>query len=201
MPRITAERFHVRRESIVAAARSVFARKGFAQASISDIAEVAGTSDGLIYRYFESKRDLLLEVLREFYEGLISGTEKAIVDEGSFEAKLAVLVLGHLRAFVDDTDLCRLFIAEVRNFDDYVGSTSQNFNRRYTSILLRIIASGVADQAVSPQIDPRLVRDMLFGGIEHVAWRHISSGAQFDVAGTAEQISAILIGGLKGCDL
>ena len=84
MPRITAERLQDRRDSLLAAARQVFARKGFAQTSISDIAQVAGTSDGLIYRYFSSKRDLLLEVLTDFYGRLIAGTEQAIEAQPDF---------------------------------------------------------------------------------------------------------------------
>ncbi|WP_157219625.1 TetR/AcrR family transcriptional regulator [Flavisphingomonas formosensis] len=198
MPRITAERLQDRRDSILAAARQVFARKGFAQASISDIAQIAGTSDGLIYRYFESKRVLLIEVLSAFYGRLIAGTEQIIDAQPDFAGKLTALVQRHVQAFAEDTDLCRLFIAEVRNFDDYIGSASQELNRRYTSILLRVIASGVEQGAVSPEIDPRLIRDMLFGGIEHLAWRHISGGIAIDVDGTARQISTLLLGGLKG---
>jgi hypothetical protein len=51
---------------------------------------------------------------------------------------------------------------------------------------------------VSPEIDPRLIRDMLFGGIEHLAWRHISGGVAIDVDGTARQISTMLLHGLRG---
>jgi AcrR family transcriptional regulator len=198
MPRITAERLQDRRDSILAAAREVFARKGFAQTSISDIAQVAGTSDGLIYRYFESKRVLLLEVLSAFYGRLIVGTEQNIDAVTDFDGKLTALVHRHVQAFAEDTGLCRLFIAEVRNFDDYVGSASQELNRRYTSILLRVIAKGVEQGVVSPEIDPRLIRDMLFGGIEHLAWRHISGGVAIDVDGTARQISTMLLHGLRG---
>jgi TetR/AcrR family transcriptional regulator, fatty acid metabolism regulator protein len=198
MPRITAERLQDRRDSILAAARTVFARKGFAQSSIGDIAQAAGTSDGLIYRYFDSKRGLLLEVLGAFYGRMIAGTEQAIEAAPDFQGKLRALVHRHVQAFADDTDLCRLFIAEVRNFDDYVGSASQDLNRRYVSILLRVIARGVEEGAVSPEIDPRLVRDMLFGGIEQLAWCHISGGMAIDVASTARQISALLLNGLAG---
>lgn len=198
MPRITAERLQNRRDSLVGAARRVFAEKGFAQASISDIAAAAGTSDGLIYRYFANKRVLLTEVLDEFYGRMIAGTEQAVDAATDFRGKLHALIFRHVRAFAEETDVCRLFISEVRNFDDYVGSASQQLNRRYTSILLRVIASGVAQGAVSPDIDPRLIRDMLFGGIEHLAWRHLTSGVAIDVEVTTRKILALLLGGLAG---
>jgi TetR/AcrR family transcriptional regulator, fatty acid metabolism regulator protein len=198
MPRISAERLQHRRDSILAAARRVFARKGFAQSSMNDIARAARASDGLIYRYFASKRVLLLEVLTVFYGRMIAGTERAVEASPNFRGKLTVLVRRHVQAFAEDTDLCRLFIAEVRNFDDYVGSASQSLNRRYTSILLRVIASGVAQGEVSPKTDPRLIRDMLFGGIEHLAWRHLSSGAAINVERTTRKVVGLLMGGLSG---
>jgi len=70
MPRIAAEKKEARRESIVLAARSVFLAKGYASAAVSDIAQAAGVSDGLLYRYFSGKRELLMEVLEVFYPTL-----------------------------------------------------------------------------------------------------------------------------------
>jgi len=48
-----------RREQILDAALRVFSTKGFAGASIRDIAREVGITEGLIYHYFESKDQLL----------------------------------------------------------------------------------------------------------------------------------------------
>src|SRR5882757_8766853 len=121
MPRISAERMQDREDSLLAAAREVFARKGYEAAAISDVARVAGVSDGLVYRYFGSKRDLLLAVLDSFYSRIIDDLERAVSLSASFEQRVATLVHKHVERFVDDMALCRLFIVEVRNFDEYVG--------------------------------------------------------------------------------
>lgn len=52
-----------RREQIIDAAMSVFARKGFVKATNKDIAREAGITAGLIYHYFKNKEDLLAAVL------------------------------------------------------------------------------------------------------------------------------------------
>jgi TetR/AcrR family fatty acid metabolism transcriptional regulator len=200
MPRIAADKMEARRDSIVLAARSVFVAKGYVSAVVSDIAQAAGISDGLLYRYFGGKRELLMEVLEVFYNDIISGTENAIGKEPTFERKLTVLVQGHLQAFADDPDLCRLFISEVRTLDDYIGSTTQELNRRYTQILVDLIAWGCENDFISPASDPRLVRDFLFGGIEHLAWRQIGNGRTIDVANLTNQIVRLLMAGLKGDD-
>lgn len=201
MPRIAAEKMEARRESIVLAARSIFVVKGYAAATVTDIAQAAGISDGLLYRYFGGKRELLMEVLEVFYTDIIAGTERAIGEEPTFQRKLEVLVRRHLQAFADDPDLCRLFISEVRTLDDYVGSTTQELNRRYTHILTDLIAWGQERGFIAPDTDPRLARDFLFGGIEHLAWREIASGRTIDVAHRTAQVVRLLMAGLRGGEI
>lgn len=53
-----------RREQILSAAAEVFAKRGFAATKISDIAEAAGLSHGLIYHYFKTKEDVFTELFK-----------------------------------------------------------------------------------------------------------------------------------------
>ena len=50
---------------IITAATKVFAKKGFFNARISDIAKEAKVADGTIYLYFNNKIDILLSVFEE----------------------------------------------------------------------------------------------------------------------------------------
>lgn len=58
-----------RRDAILAAALKLFARRGFTDTKIGEIAEAAGLSHGLVYHYFPSKtaifEELILEKRRE----------------------------------------------------------------------------------------------------------------------------------------
>jgi AcrR family transcriptional regulator len=58
-----------RRGDILAAAQRVFVQKGFAAATMHDIAADAGVSAGSIYRYFDSKEDLIRAVTAECEQG------------------------------------------------------------------------------------------------------------------------------------
>src|ERR1700693_2106619 len=71
MPAISAERMQDRYDAILDAAKRAFAEKGYEGASIADIARIAQISDGLAYRYFRNKRDLLFAVLQRFYERIL----------------------------------------------------------------------------------------------------------------------------------
>jgi len=55
-----------RREQILEAAMEVFSRKGFATATTAEIAREAGVAEGTIYNYFPSKRELFIDVIKNF---------------------------------------------------------------------------------------------------------------------------------------
>jgi TetR/AcrR family fatty acid metabolism transcriptional regulator len=198
MPAISPKRMRDRYDAILAAATRVFAEKGYSNASITEIAQAADISDGLIYKYFANKRDLLEHVLTSFYQRTIADLEAKVAKGRNFEERLYILVSEHLSTFIADTDLCRLFISEVRTASDYRGSAIQQLNRRYTSVLIKIVDDGIADGEVQGDLDPRLVRDMLFGAIEHSSWRHINGSRPLDVPRIAQSMTDVLLNGLTG---
>ena len=195
MPRITAQRQQDRYDAILEAARTVLADRGYEAASIGEIARQAGISEGLIYRYFDNKRDLLMAVLGQFYLRVINGLQNAVVRKQTFRERLRILIKKHLEAFSSDTELCRLFLTEVRVASDYRGSEIYRLNRRYTSILLGVIQDGIAEGVVRADVDPRMLRDMLFGGIEHFVWRHIDNRSSAIPKGES-RIANILLDGV-----
>lgn len=54
-----------RKEQIMRVALKMFATEGYMHSSISKLAEQAGISKGLMYNYFESKEQLLSEILEQ----------------------------------------------------------------------------------------------------------------------------------------
>jgi AcrR family transcriptional regulator len=196
MPKLSQARLRDRQDSILDAAEQVMSRGGFADAAVADVARLAGVSDGLIYRYFDSKQALRDAVLARFYARVLEGGQAALARHTGFADRLLALIETHLGIFRDDRALCRLFIAEVRVAADYPGSPLQQLNRRYTGLLEKLLRQGMAEGQVRAGLDTRLVRDMLFGGMEHVAWRSVNGGAALDVPRAARAIAALLLGGV-----
>ena len=198
MPAISPQRMQDRYDAILDAAKRAFAEKGFEGTSIADIARTAQISDGLVYRYFRNKRELLYEVLRKFYERILLDLETQVFKQDGFSARLEALIRRHLEVFVADTDLCRLFISEVRTASDYEGSSIQELNRLYTSVLIRIVKDAVKTGEVRPDVNPKLLRDVIFGAIEHLAWRHVNGKGQLRVTQTARDLTIMLTSGIRG---
>jgi AcrR family transcriptional regulator len=61
-----------RREDLLEAARTVFAAKGIASATVSDITEEAGVAKGTFYLYFDSKEALLGALKERFVDDLVA---------------------------------------------------------------------------------------------------------------------------------
>jgi AcrR family transcriptional regulator len=198
MPAISPQRMQDRYDAILDAAKGAFADKGFEGTSIADIARTAQISDGLVYRYFRNKRELLYEVLRKFYERILLDLETQVFKHDGFSARLEALIRRHLEVFVSDTDLCRLFISEVRTASDYEGSSIQELNRLYTSVLIRIVKDAVKTGEVRSDVNPKLLRDVIFGSIEHLAWRHVNGRGQLRVTQTARDLTLMLTSGICG---
>lgn len=196
MPVISPERMRDRYETILAAASRAFAEKGYETTSITEIARAAEVSDGLIYKYFTNKRDLLEQVLQAFYERIIEDLAAKVAGGKDFGEQLYILISEHLGTFVAERNLCRLFISEVRTASDYRDSAIQQLNRRYTSILIKMVDQAATRGEISCDIDPRVVRDMLFGAIEHAAWRHTIAKRPIDVPAIARTMTKIFLSGL-----
>ena len=81
-----------RRGQIVRAAAAVLARQGYGGTSLKDVAREAGVAPGLLHYYFESKQELLLEVVERMEREMISDWQEAVADiEDPIERIVAAL--------------------------------------------------------------------------------------------------------------
>jgi AcrR family transcriptional regulator len=196
MPAISAKRMQDRSAAILGAAQRVFIARGYQAASIAEIARGAGVSDGLIYRYYESKRHLLDAVLADFFQRILSVLEPAVAAEAGFPEKLEALMRTHLKILMSEPGLCRLFIGEVRGASEFANSEAQALNRRYSAVFLDIIKSAQRSGELRSGVDAALLRDLVFGGVEHLAWRAMSARGKARIGSDAERLADLVLNGV-----
>ena len=99
------------REHLVNAGRTVFAREGYVNARMSDVAEVADISMGGLYRYFANKEDLFGQVIADLHEELYDASTAKDHDFRTepYEA-LVEANRGYLRLYSEQRDVMRAFI-------------------------------------------------------------------------------------------
>ncbi|MGB1581475.1 MAG: TetR/AcrR family transcriptional regulator C-terminal domain-containing protein, partial [Nevskiales bacterium] len=72
------------------------------------------------------------------------------------------------------------------------GSPLQRLNRRYTELLVKVLKEGMASGEIRNDLPVNLLRDMIFGGIEHYAWPYLCGHGKLDIDRIANQISDLL---------
>lgn len=78
-----------RREQILAAATTAFARAGFAATSLDDVAREAGISRMILYRHFDSKRDLYQQALTRVGDLISVSARSETIDVNTLRAFIA----------------------------------------------------------------------------------------------------------------
>lgn len=185
-----------RAAEILAAAREVFLEKGFDRSSVSEIAARVGVVEGLVYTYYPSKRELLNAVLRGMYEPLIADLEDKFSRLHGVRSRLRFLIWRHLRVYVEDPNLSRLVLHEVRTGPEYFQSVLHDLHVRYTAFLLRTVKEAIAEGELRPDTDAELLRAMVYGGIEHRMWGTLFGRGSVDVEAMADRYTEMVLGPL-----
>ncbi len=126
-----------RRKQLLKAARRAFAKSGFHETSMNDVAAVAGVTKPVVYQRFESKRDLYREVLEDIGERLqaevIQSAAEATTPREQVEAGFSAYI-----AFVQyDPDGFKLLFSGASREDEEWAKISHDVERS--------IAAGIAD--------------------------------------------------------
>jgi len=180
---------------IIAAARAMLEAKGLSGVSMARIASRAKVSEALVYRYFDSKQALINQVLTEWAEPFIARLLSRLEEASTGREKLVLIAISYLRGMDDTPRLHRVFYQELR-WQDYAGSPLHKLNRRFANTVVEAIAAGVESGEFRADLDAQMVRDMLFGGLEHIAMRTSLAGKPVDVDAQARNFVNTLITGL-----
>ena len=191
--RLPAER---RIADIMLAARAVFTEKGYNDALISDIAERAGVVEGSIYRFFTNKRDLLVRVVEHWYEEMLARDDEQFASVRGVWNQIRFIVHHHLTTIRREPALSRLVFQELRPEPGYRKSRLFQLNQAYTHRILDVIKRAAAQGELRADVSPSLVRDMIYGCVEHRTWAFLRNEGDFDADQTADGIADIVYRGL-----
>lgn len=181
---------------IESAAHSVFIKRGYAAASIAEIAAEAGIAEGTIYKFFETKFDLLLRVLETWYRGTLDEFYDQLPGVVGCNNKVRFIVWRHLKSLKENPDLARLCWSEARNNRDYYHHSIYKLNREYTRVLVDVCREGIATGELRSDLPITVVRDLIFGGIDHHISRFLYDRGDFDVDESTDHICSIMFGGI-----
>jgi AcrR family transcriptional regulator len=147
-----------RRACILKAARCVFARQGYSDTIVDDIAGQAGIAKGTLYLYFKSKEEIYLAALTEDARKLEDLTRERMNAVNAWQDKLKAYVYVRLDYLETHQDFLRIYLAEIRSM--MVRGMRMNADlfhciRESEGHLTQMFAAAIAKKEIRP-IDPEL---------------------------------------------
>jgi AcrR family transcriptional regulator len=153
-----------RSSEILEAAKSVFARKGYNEATVDDIAEAAGVAKGTIYLYFPSKREIFVEALRQGFVALFDATCSRMEAAGTAEGKIRAFIEVRMEFCDSSREFYRLYYTEFNNLmasPALVGREFQDLYEQQAELLAQALAGGIESGEVK-RLDPRSTARIIY---------------------------------------
>jgi TetR/AcrR family transcriptional regulator, fatty acid metabolism regulator protein len=188
------------RIKICEALKQLLAEKEFGAITTAEIARTAGVTEGLIYKYFEDKRDLLHQVLAEYMAFFLTSAEQDLRGIKGALNKLRKLVWSHLNMYATDRVFARILVFEVRNFPDYFRSDAYQIVKHYGRVLEDILEEGVHAGEIRGDVSAAMMRQLILGGIEHACLPGLIFNLEIPVDTVAEDLCALIFEGIAQQD-
>jgi TetR/AcrR family fatty acid metabolism transcriptional regulator len=184
-------------DAILRAATRVFARHGFFNAQVADVAREAGVAAGTVYLYFRSKDDLLASIFERTMRTAIDEGRAALFGVTDPLARLTAIARLHLDRLGRDRDLAIVFQVELRQSTKHMERFSSTLLREYLGIIRGVIADGQSAGVFRQDVKATTVAKILFGALDEMATNWILSRRRYALTADANEVVDLLVGGLR----
>ena len=185
-----------KRDRILRAAIDVFAKSGYFNAKVSEIAKAAGVADGTIYLYFDGKEDVLLTIFREHTRHYLQSLERDVASARRADERMRIAIRHHLETLGRDRALAVVSQVELRHSLKFMSLFSQQEVADYLNILRKIVESGQREGTFRRNLHPQLVAKAVFGILDEMVTSWILSEKDYDVVAQADQVADLILTGL-----
>lgn len=166
-----------RREQILRAARDVFSRRGYQQATIDDIVAQAGVARGTFYLYFEDKRAIFSELTDKLAAQITTAIERIVTDDPSRPVANQVRdnIRAILRTCLVERAMTKILLTDAPGVDP-------DFDRRlsafYDTVMQLLIESLKDGQALGivDEGEPRVLAFLTVGALKELLYQAVTLG-------------------------
>lgn len=187
-----------RRAEVLAAARRLYARKGYQQTSMVEIARASELAVGTLYQLFPSKEAILRSLLEGRMDELVTRVRAALDGRRDVRDQLGQIVATHLAFARDNADILRLYLSGWIGYDT---RTRQRFGdrldaryERYVALLTAVFEAGVRSGALAPRPPRRLA--VTLAGLIHAVIRRGLRERRIDFTAEGEALLDVLLHGV-----
>jgi TetR/AcrR family fatty acid metabolism transcriptional regulator len=181
-----------KRARILQAAIEAFSEKGYAEATISEIAGRADVANGTIYDYFENKEDLLLSISEEHFKADLEHLKQAF-NGSNPRTKLTLFMQYYFQQYLDDLDYIVVFLTMIQFNRRFYQSRAYKSQYKYVIELEKMIERILEEGGVR-DVNIRVFRNMFLGAFTHMAlrWFLAQSDKHFDKLEEMKEVASLL---------
>lgn len=183
-------------QQIIDAAIRVFARTGYYNSRVSDIAREAGIASGTIYLYFKTKEDILITLFRDKMSVFVSSLRRAIADEPDAVAKVRRLVRLHFEMLEGDPDLAEVVQVELRQGQKFFRGASSQEIAAYFALIGSVLEEGVGQGHFKSDLPVKVATKMLFGAMDQMATSWVLGKRGYRLVDTAPAVADLFLQGV-----
>lgn len=160
-------------QDLVAAAARVFERRGYADATLDDIAAEAGVSKPTVYQYVSSKQRLLETIVEQAIYPLREGIEQIVGSTASAGDKLEAYVRLHVNSAARYRAYYLVLMADQHQLSAQGLRNYQSWARQVNRSAEQLLRQGVDEGLVRPDIDIPIAVNLLNSALTSIArWYH-----------------------------
>ncbi len=183
-------------EQIIEAAVRVFARNGYYNSRVSDIAREAGVASGTIYLYFKTKDEILVTLFREKMAAWVSYVRDAIAGEPDPVAKLRRLVALHFSVLEKDPALAEVVQVELRQGHKFFRGASAHEVSAYFELIGAVLEEGQAAGVFRDDVPVKVATKVLFGAMDQLATSWVLGKRKHRLTDAAEAVATVFLRGV-----
>jgi TetR/AcrR family fatty acid metabolism transcriptional regulator len=183
-------------QQIIEAAVRVFARKGYFNSRVSDIAREAGIAAGTIYLYFKTKEDILTTLFRDKMAEFVAKLWKAMADQPDPVSKLRRLVYLHFDLLERNPELAEVVQIELRQGQKFFRGASSQEIASYFALIGSVLEEGVAAGRFRADLPIKVATKMLFGAMDQMATSWVLGKREYRLGDTADAVADLFLQGV-----
>lgn len=185
-----------KRELILRAATQVFARNGYFNSKVADIARAADVADGTVYLYFRSKEEILHSIFDLKMAEAIAAGRKLIEDLDDPREKLRRIAKLHLERLGADRDLAIVFQVELRGSTKFMEEFSAAGFAEYLNLLRKCLEEGQRSGVFRKDLNAKITSKILFGALDEMATNWIISKRSYQLEPMADVVMDVFLNGV-----
>ena len=181
---------------IVEAALRVFARNGYYNSRVSDIAREAGIASGTIYLYFKTKDEILVTLFRDQMAAFVAHLRREIAAEPDPVAKIRRLIGVHFAVLEQSPALAEVVQVELRQGHKFFRGASAHEVSAYFELIGSILEEGVAAGCFHGDLPVKVATKMLFGAMDQMATSWVLGKRGYRLVDAADAVATIFLKGV-----